>query len=286
MTTDTTPTDAPAAPKALPAELDPRQLMDKVLEQQRGKMIERGELRFASAGAHARPASGWNLQTFRDHVKRNTPSVPEFASASAPMAWLKIAKDDISRHEGNTIYAYHGTLSPHRNPRSPWVRPGDPVGSEEISVGYGFNLTQPDGRRFYEEALKGAEAPSYDDVVNGRKPISRPNASALQEFMILQKNATLDRQLGGTPVRDHQRAALVSMLYQGVGIKSVVDAIKDGKPDSQIADLIRATGDRRFKSRRNLEASRFLGAQAQAYFDNSTNQLPGRTAGAGGPVTR
>jgi hypothetical protein len=76
------------------------------------------------------------------------------------------------------------------------------------------------------------------------------------------------------------------MLYQGVNTKPVVDAIKSGKPDSQVADLIRATGDRRLALRRNQEAARFLGSQAPAYFDNSTNQIPGRTADAGGPVTR
>lgn len=267
----------PTTPQPLPAELDPKQLMDKVLQEQINKMTQRGGLRFSSWGTHARPAGGWNLQAFRQHVTQNRPSTPEFDGADAPMAWLKIAEDDIKRHEGSTIYAYHGALSAARAAGKKFVTPGDAIGTDEVSVGYGFNLTQPGGKGLFEKALEGQPAPSYDDVVNGRKAISRANADRLQEYMVLQKNAMLEKQLAGHAIKDHQRAALVSMLYQGVGTKAIVEAIKAGKPAAQVADMIVMTGDPRFRLRRRLEASRFMGAGAQGYFDNSTNQLPGRT---------
>lgn len=192
------------------------------------------------------------------------------------MGWLKLAKDDIGGAEGLETTAYHGSLSAERKAGKFRVTEGDNVAGHEVSVGFGFNLTQPGGRQLYERALSGSDAPAYDDVLNGRKPISQQNAVALQEYMILQKNNILERMLGGTPLRDHQRAALVSMLYQGVIPTAAVDAIKRGEPDAQVADLIRHSGPLAFAPRRNNEASRFMGAKAAAYFDNSTNRIPGR----------
>jgi len=261
---------------ALPDNTDPNKVGDQILQKQIDQMTQRGELRFTSWAQNSRPASGWNMEAFQGLMQNQTPSTPAFEGAATPMGWLKLAKDDIGGAEGNETYAYHGSLSPERKAGKFRVTDGDNVGGHEVSVGYGFNLTQPGGRQLYEAAL-GSNGPAYDDVLNGRKPISQQNAVALQEYMILQKNAILDRQLGGTAIKDHQRAALVSMLYQGVNVKPVVEAIKRGEPANQVADLIRATGDRRFASRRNHEASRFMGAGAEKYFDNTTNAIPGRT---------
>lgn len=260
---------------ALPDNTDPTKLGDQILQKQIDQMTQRGELQFTSWASSSRPASGWNMAAFQGLMQSQTPSTPAFEGASTPMGWLKLAKDDIGGAEGNEAYAYHGSLSPERKAGKFRVSEGDNVNGHEVSVGYGFNLTQPGGRRLYEAAL-GNSGPSYDDVLNGRKPISPANAQALQEYMILQKNAILERQLGGTPIKDHQRAALVSMLYQGVDTKPVVAAIKAGEPDNQVADLIRRTGPSQFKTRRNNEASRYMGAAAAAYFDNSTNKIPGR----------
>ncbi|MDR6455496.1 hypothetical protein [Variovorax paradoxus] len=262
---------------ALPDNTDPNKLGDQILQQQIDKMTQRGELNFTSWAQSSRPASGWNMEAFQGLMQTQTPSTPAFQGASTPMGWLKLAKDDIGGAEGNETYAYHGSLSPERKAGKFRVTDGDNVNGHEVSVGFGFNLTQPGGRQLYEAAV-GNDGPAYEDVLNGRKPISQANAVALQEYMILQKNAILDRQLGGTPIRDHQRAALVSMLYQGVNPKAVVEAIKRGEPDAQIADLIRRSGPAGFASRRNHEASRFMGAAAEKYFDNSTNRIPGRTA--------
>lgn len=261
---------------ALPDNTDPNKLADELFQKRVSQMRRRGELQFTPEAEYSRPATGWNMDSFIRLVQTQTPSTPAFAGATTPMGWLKLAKDDIGGAEGNETYAYHGSLSAERKAGKFRVTDGDNVVGHEVSVGFGFNLTQPGGRQLYESALAGADAPAYDDVLNGRKPITQQNAVALQEYMILQKNAMLERQLGGTPIRDHQRAALVSMLYQGVNTKAVVDAIKRGEPDSQVADLIRHSGPVGFSTRRNNEASRYMGAAAAAYFDNSTNRIPGR----------
>lgn len=261
---------------ALNDNTDPSKVGDRILSQQLDGMAQRGELQFTN-WAGVKPATGWNIQAFQAQLQSRTPVVPPFEGAAGAMPWLKLAKDDIGGAEGNEPFAYHGALSPERAAGKFRVGEGDNVDSHEVSVGMGFNMTQPGARQFYSAAL-GDSAPSFDDVLRGRKAIEPRQAVALQEYMILQKNATLQRQLEGTPLKDHQRAALVSMLYQGVDTKPVVAAIKAGSPDSKVADLIRSTGPQRFRPRRDHEASRYLGAAASAYFDNSTNQIPGRTA--------
>lgn len=261
---------------ALPDNTDPNVVADRTLQQRIDQRIQRGELSQVSWSGHVRPATGWSLDSFQGLLRTNTPATPAFEGAATHMAWMKLAKDDIGAAEGNEAYAYHGSQSPERRAGKFRVAEGDNVNGHEVSVGYGFNLTQPGGRQLYDAALQGQDAPSYDDVLNGRKPVSPAQALALQEYMILQKNAVLDRQLGGAPLRDHQRAALVSMLYQGINTSAVVDAIKRGEPETAVAQLIRNSGPATFKTRRDHEASRYLGAAAAQFFDNSTNQLPGR----------
>ncbi|WP_369661876.1 hypothetical protein [Variovorax sp. V15] len=261
---------------ALPDNTDPRKVEDQAFQARVDTMIQRGELQFTPWARSSRPASGWNLEAFQGLLKNSTPNTPAFEGASTPMSWLKLAKDDIGGAEGNESFAYHGLLSAERKAGKVRVTDGDNVNGHEVSVGYGFNLTQSGGRELYEAAV-GRDGPAYEDVLNGRKPISQANAVALQEYMILKKNAVLNSMLGDTPVRDHQRAALVSMLYQGVVPRAAVDAIKRGESDANVADIIRQSGPARFQTRRNHEASRFLGAAAEKYFDNSSNGLPGRT---------
>ncbi|HWW27267.1 MAG TPA: hypothetical protein VNZ85_15395 [Caulobacter sp.] len=260
---------------ALPDNTDPRKVEDQAFQARVDQMAQRGELQFTSWARHSRPPTGWNLEAFQGLLRNNTPSTPAFEGASTPMGWLKLAKDDIGGAEGNESYAYHGLLSPERKAGKFRVTEGDNVGGHEVSVGFGFNLTQPGGRQLYEAAI-GKDGPAYDDVLNGRKPISPANAVALQEHMILKKNAILNSMLGDTPIRDHQRAALVSMLYQGVAPRAAVDAIKRGEPDANVANLIRRSGPARFQTRRDHEASRYMGAAAERFFDNSSNGLPGR----------
>ncbi len=62
------------------------------------------------------------------------------------MSWLKLAKDDIGGAEGNESFAYHGLLSAERKAGKVRVTDGDNVNGHEVSVFYGFNLTQPGGR--------------------------------------------------------------------------------------------------------------------------------------------
>ncbi|WP_157838750.1 hypothetical protein [Achromobacter sp. DH1f] len=266
--------------QAMPAELDHRQVASEAWQRQLDGMQSRGELNFTSWTGSSRPSRGWDFAAISNNIKMNTPSVPKFEGANVAMPWLAQATNIIRGAEGFEPAAYHGFGSAARNTGKFRVTPGDAIGADEVSVGYGFNLTQKGARQMYAAALAGQGAPNFDDVLNGRKPISRANADSLQEYMILEKSRILDslnRRAGNVPLRDHQRAALVSMLYQGYSPKALLDAMARGDSDEQVADLLRGTGNPKFKSRRSLEAALFLGAKAESYFDNSTNQLQGRT---------
>lgn len=266
---------------ALPDNTLPANVADKVLQAQVDKMTAAGELNFTNWAGAARPATGWNLEAFQGLMQNGTASTPPFVGAQTAMPWMKQAKDVIGGAEGNEAYAYHGLLS---SKRKDGVQVKEGHGStEEVSVGYGFNLGQPGGRQLYESAI-GSNGPSFEDVFNGRKPITAENAEQLRDYMILQKNALVDKATGHSPLRDHQRAALVSLAYNGNsgGLKVIGDAIKAKRPDAEIADLIRKTGTLggKLQNRRNHEAALYMGAQAEGYFSGiNANQLPTQVAG-------
>lgn len=265
--------------RATPSNLDHRQVASEAWQRQLDGMQSRGELNFTSWTGSSRPTRGWDFGSYSNYVKMNTPSVPKFEGANVAMPWLAQATNIVRGAEGFEAAAYHGFGSAARTAGKFRVTPGDTIGSDEVSVGYGFNLTQKGGRQMYDAALAGQDAPGFDDVLNGRKPISRANADRLQEYMILEKSRILDslnRKAGNVPLRDHQRAAMVSMLYQGYSPMALLQAMARGESDEAVADLLRGTGNAKFKSRRNLEAALFLGAKAESYYDNSTNQLQGR----------
>ena len=269
---------APPSP-ALPDDLDYRKIASNAWQKQLDGMQSRGELSFTTWTGSSRPSRGWDFDSFHQYVRMNTPSTPKFEGANLPMAWMPQATNIIRGAEGFEPTAYHGFGSAERKAGKFRVKDGDNVDGHEVSVGYGFNLTQKGGRQMYEAALQGQDAPSYDDVLRGRKTISEAQAGRLQEYMILQKNQILDsliRKNGNVALRDHQRAAMISMLYQGYSPAPILAAMAKGASEAEAADLIRSTGNASFKTRRALEAALFMGSQAQSYFDNSTNQLAGR----------
>ena len=259
---------------------NPAHLEDEAISQEIARLQGIGDLQMNDWTKDSRPSSGWTIEAYQQALDTRRSTSPQFPGAKSNMNWMEMAKSDIGGAEGNEPFAYHGSLSAERKAGKFRVTNGDNVAGHEVSVGFGFNLTQNGGRQLFEQALAGKDAPSYDDVLNGRKAITPAHADSLQEYMILQKNGILERMLGGAPVQNHQRAALLSMLYQGVNVRPVIDAMKSGAAPEAVAKLIENTGDRKFATRRKYEASRFMGAGAAGFFDNSTNALPGRVAQA------
>jgi hypothetical protein len=242
---------------------------DQVLSNAESELNGRGELAVNEWTANARPASGWNLGSFMSYRAKAQSSVPQFPGASTSSAWLEQARPFVSQHEGNESFAYHGALSAPRKAGEKYVKPGH-NSKEEVSVGFGFNLQRRDARDVFKNQL-GLTDTDYDDVFNGRRGVTPAESEKLLTYALYEANAQLDHRLRGVPLRDHQRAALASVVYNaGIGAvvgSGLLDAVKNGN-DAEVASRILAfnTGGGELTDRRRDEAALYLGSKADAYF--------------------
>lgn len=261
----------------LPDNINPAFVADQAIQAEITRLQKTGELAVQGWTENARPAAGWDLDSFRDLLRTRTAVTPEFPGAQVGMGWLGQAKDAIGGAEGREDYAYHGIYSPMRKDG---LRVKDGHGSQdEVSIGYGFNLQRRDAREVFQLEL-GIDSKGFDDVFNGRRPITLPQQERLREFAILEANAGVSRAIGGRPLRDHQRAALASLAYNAgvAGVRPLTDAIREGKSDSDIARMIlsfKTMPGGKLANRRKHEAALWLGAQSQDFFAGvNANQLP------------
>lgn len=250
--------------------LTPEGVADQALQAEADRLHSSGELAVNAWTANARPASGWNLQGFMEYRRQAAASVPQFPGAQASTGWLDTAKKFVPEHEGNESFAYHGILSAPRKAGQKYVTPGH-GSKEEVSVGYGFNLQRRDARNVFKQQL-GLSDTDFDDVYNGRRGVTPAESEKLLTYALYEANAQIDHKLRGVPLRDHQRAALVSLVYNA-GIGSVegsglLEAVRHGN-EGEAAGRILAfnTMGGALDGRRKSEASLFLGARAEEYFD-------------------
>lgn len=242
---------------------------DQALSSQVDALQGRGELAVQEWTQNARPASGWNLEAFLNFRAKAAASVPQFPGATPSSSWLEQARPFVSSHEGNETFAYHGALTAPRKAGKKYVEPGH-NSKEEVSVGYGFNLQRRDAREVFSRQL-GLTDQDFTDVLNGKRGVSPAESEKLLTYALYDANAQIDHKLRGVPLRDHQRAALVSLTYNA-GINAVtqaglLDAVRAGN-DSEVASRILAfnTAGGQLTGRRRDEASLFLGARAEAFF--------------------
>lgn len=266
---------------AIPENINPAYVLDESITAEITKLQQTGEVAIQTWNQDARPASGWTADAYLQAMRDNQAVTPEFpgaqSRATAPGGWLDQASRLIGNAEGLEAYAYHGIYSSHLK-GGKRVKEGH-GSSEEVSVGYGFNMTRgPDARAAFKEV--GLDDKAFDDVLNGRRPLTTEQATKLRENDILRFNAGLTRSLGNKPLRDHQRAALVSLAYNtGLGgAKPILDAINGGASDKEVAALItqfKNGKDGKLANRRKHEASLWLGAQAESFFKTQidANQL-------------
>lgn len=124
-------------------------------------------------------------------------SVPQFLGARASMGWFDLVKPHLAQHEGNESMAYHGALTSFRKAGKKTVEPGH-NSTEEVSVGYGFNLQRKDARDVFKRHL-GLADQGYDDVFNGRRPVTPGEAEKLLTFGVYEANNQIDHALRGAP---------------------------------------------------------------------------------------
>lgn len=267
---------------AIPNNINPQYVLDKSIQEEIERLQQTGEIAVQTWNKAARPASGWTAESYWNATQAHQADTPEFpgaqSRATSPGGWMEQASRLIGSAEGLEAYAYHGLRSSFRKTQG--VRVKDGHGSkEEVSVGFGFNMTRgPDARAAFKAV--GLDDQAFDDVLNGRRKLSTAHATQLRDNDILTMNAGINRAVGGRPLRDHQRAALVSLAYNTGfgGAMPVLNAVRDGHSEKDVAAFIarfKVGTDGKLANRRKHEASLWLGAQAEDFFKThiDANQL-------------
>lgn len=262
-------------------------VMSDALQAQIDQQYQSGELRVMKQVEQqpVNPKAGWNLDSFLTYMKGNKAVTPPFQGAEVPKGgWFDQAATAIGGTEGFEGRAYHGIYSPARKPGDIYVKPGQFVEGQkdEVSIGYGWNLAaNPNSRSVFKDVL-GIPDERYNRIVNGQDALSPAEGARLRDYAIYQANAGLDR-LVTKPLNDHQRAALVSMVYnfgpRGFAATGIPAAINKGASDQEIATLISNSSPQQKKlaNRRAFEANLYLGvSQVAAAGGLNVNELPRR----------
>lgn len=254
---------------------NPAHLEDEAISSEITRLQGIGDLQMDDWVKGSRPATGWTIGAYAKALDTRRSSVPQYPgaqpSAMGTGGWLDQARGILDNEEGLEPRAYHGANSKARKDQIAaggdiFVKPGH-RSTEEVAVGYGWNMQRKDTKSVFANIL-GFGPADTDAVFNGQKSIDQGQAAKLRDYAIMEVNNSIERDLKDTPLRDHQRAALVSLAYNlgygGLRSTGIPDAIKAGKPDAEVANMIQALKSN--PARRRVEAAAFLGAQAINHF--------------------
>lgn len=129
------------------------------------------------------------------------------------------------------------------------------------SVGYGFYLDNRDSREVFDKfGIK-----DFDEVYAGRKQITEADARNLMQYRVDEANRFIDQRLGRDTLTPNQRAALVSLYYNGgpslLGPR-LLNAARQGDwsaVDREIREFSNKKRDPVLAARRRREADLFRG---------------------------
>jgi GH24 family phage-related lysozyme (muramidase) len=246
---------------------DPQEIIDDAVYKRVRQEQSDGKMPLDIWTNRALPLKGWgygSLRALRDSAPHRPSSEIPAGLQDPNQGWKAELASHIQRVEGNETFAYHGLNSSHRKGG---VRATEGHGStEEVSVGFGFNLTRPGGRDTFRRVL-GTDDKAYDDVVNGRRGLTEPEKMKLMNADIDELDEWLTKQTKGHPFREHQRVALLSLAYNAgptaVAKSGILDLAINGKPlDAANAIKNFRTNGGKLSSRRAFEATRFMGGDA------------------------
>ncbi|WPH18231.1 glycoside hydrolase family protein [Variovorax paradoxus] len=254
---------------------NPAHLEDEAISQEIARLQGIGDLQMDDWVKGSRPATGWTIEAYEKTLSTRRAPIPQYPgakpSAMGTGGWLDQARGILDNEEGLHGRAYHGALSKARKAQMAaggdiYVKEGH-GSSEEVAVGYGWNMQRKDTKSVFAN-IPGMSPADTDSVFNGKKSIDQAQAGKLRDYAIMEVNNSIERELKDSPLRDHQRAALVSIGYNlgfgGLRSTGIPAAIKAGKPEAEIAQMILAIPSN--KARRRVEAAAFLGSQAVNHF--------------------
>ena len=134
------------------------------------------------------------------------------------------------------------------------------------SVGYGFYLDNRDSRAVFDKL----GIPDFDEVYAGNKPITDNQARQLMQYRVDEANRFIDNKLGGATLTPNQRAALVSLYYNGgpslLGPR-LLNAARQGNwtaVEKEIRDHSNRKKDPALAARRRREADLWKGSTAKS----------------------
>ncbi|MDR5812017.1 hypothetical protein QCE62_00245 [Caballeronia sp. LZ033] len=251
-----------------PRNTDPEHVLSQAIDDNVNQQVSAGSL-FLNQVNQQQGEHGplWSLQSFLDHMTNNTPSAPPFPGAPQG-PWVSMANEAIGGTEGLAERAYWGVYSKNRKPGDIYVKPGQVTADtkDEVSVGYGYNITGngiENSRKLFAQI--GIDSARFDKIINGEGTISPDEALRLREVKIQEMNGYLNNLTGNAPLKDNQRAALVSMVYNfgpgGFKKTGIPDLIKQGASDQTVANAIAnaSPNQKALQGRRKAEAMLYAG---------------------------
>lgn len=144
------------------------------------------------------------------------------------------------------------------------------------SIGYGFYLDNRDSRAVFDKfGIK-----DFDEIYKGNKEISEADARNLMQYRVDEANRFIDQRLGRDTLTPNQRAALVSLYYNGgpslLGPR-LLNAARQGDwnaVDREIREFSNRKKDPALAARRRREADLFRG-QSSTSIANKPDDLQG-----------
>lgn len=196
------------------------------------------------APASAVNAQGFDLRSWMDKLKPvQGGAATDRVEDGVDQTYRSRRNDLLKREEGFWATAY-----------------ADPSGTNK-SIGYGFNLDRKDARDVLSRAAPGA---SFEDIYNGKRALTKEEAERLLDIAAGHAEQHVANRFKGVNLTEHQRAALVSMAYNGPSLitQRLVGAVANGDPETAVHEFLNSKSVDRFPflaPRRWREAQIFLG---------------------------
>lgn len=130
------------------------------------------------------------------------------------------------------------------------------------TIGYGFNLADPELRNMARDVLN-LDDNSINSIVSGERGISQRDARVLYEAQVARAEQLVRDRVGkDTPLTSSQRTALVSLAMQDQSLigPNLSAAVREGRWEdavSEIRERSNAHGNQGIAQRRNREADLF-----------------------------
>jgi GH24 family phage-related lysozyme (muramidase) len=130
------------------------------------------------------------------------------------------------------------------------------------TVGIGFNMDATGAKDRFEKALPSVD---FKEVYHGDRKLSDAEVNTLFEKTITEYEKIMDTKLGDVDLTEHQRVALLSMVFNNPSLlgPNLTKFVKDGDLNKAMEEILfksNASSHRGLQNRRVREAQFFMGS--------------------------